>query len=87
MRISPLLADDLKGLPPAYILAAEMDPLLDEGAAYRDRLTASGVSVEYRLWKMVPHGFLNMSRLFPACVTAVEAAAKALDTAFRAKAL
>ncbi len=72
VRISPLLAEDLKGLPPAYILAAEMDPLLDEGAAYRDRLTASGVHVEYRLWNMVPHGFLNMSRLFPACVTAIE---------------
>lgn len=87
VRISPLLADDLQGLPPAYILAAEMDPLLDEGAAYRDRLTASGVSVEYRLWNTVPHGFLNMSRLFPACVTAIEASARALDRAFQAKPL
>ena len=87
VRISPLLAEDLKGLPPAYILAAEMDPLLDEGAAYRDRLTASGVHVEYRLWNMVPHGFLNMSRLFPACVTAIEASAKALDRAFQARPL
>lgn len=87
VRISPLLADDLRGLPPAYILAAEMDPLMDEGAAYRDRLAASGVNVEYRLWKMVPHGFLNMSRLFPACVTAIEASAQALDRAFQTRPL
>lgn len=84
VRISPLLADDLKGLPPAYILAAEMDPLLDEGAAYRDRLTASGVPVEYKLWKTVPHGFLNMSRLFPACISAIEGAARSLSKTFEA---
>ncbi|MBL4537360.1 MAG: alpha/beta hydrolase [Oceanicaulis sp.] len=84
VRISPLLADDLQGLPPAYILAAEMDPLLDEGAAYRDRLTASGVPVEYKLWKTVPHGFLNMSRLFPACITAIEASARSLSKTFEA---
>ncbi|WP_375548307.1 alpha/beta hydrolase [Oceanicaulis alexandrii] len=84
VRISPLLADDLKGLPPAYILAAEMDPLLDEGAAYRDRLTASGVPVEYKLWKTVPHGFLNMSRLFPACISAIEASARSLSKTFEA---
>ncbi|WP_421860155.1 alpha/beta hydrolase [Oceanicaulis sp.] len=84
VRISPLLADDLKGLPPTYILAAEMDPLLDEGAAYRDRLAASGVPVEYRLWKTVPHGFLNMSRLFPACISAIEASARALSQTFEA---
>ena len=84
VRISPLLADDLQGLPPAYILAAEMDPLLDEGAAYRDRLTASGVPVEYKLWKTVPHGFLNMSRLFPACISAIEASARALSKTFEA---
>ena len=84
VRISPLLADDLQGLPPAYILAAEMDPLLDEGAAYRDRLTASGVPVEYKLWKTVPHGFLNMSRLFPACISAIEASARSLSKTFEA---
>lgn len=84
VRISPLLTDDLKGLPPTYILAAEMDPLLDEGAAYRDRLAASGVPVEYRLWKTVPHGFLNMSRLFPACISAIEASARALSQTFEA---
>jgi len=84
LLISPLMAEDLKGVPPTYLMAAEMDPLLDEGAAYRDRLIASGVKVDYRLWKTVPHGFLNMSRLFPACISAIEAAGKALSDALEA---
>jgi acetyl esterase len=66
------------------MLSAELDPLLDEGAAYRDRLTASGVPVEYKLWKTVPHGFLNMSRLIPACISAIEASARALSKTFEA---
>lgn len=81
VRISPLLADDLKGLPPTYLLASELDPLLEEGQVYRDKMLASAVPVEYRLWKMVPHGFLNMSRLFPVCISAIEEAGKALNTA------
>lgn len=78
LRISPLLAEDLAGLPPAYILAAELDPLLDEGRAYADRLAISGVAVEHKLHKGVPHGFLNASKLIPAAIPALEAAGRAL---------
>lgn len=82
LRISPLLAEDLKGVPPTYMLSAELDPLLDEGKAYLDRLAAFGVPVQHRLWKGAPHGFLNMSRIIPACIPAIEAAGKALEQAF-----
>ena len=78
LRVSPLLANDLAGLPPAYILAAELDPLLDEGHAYADRLAISGVAVEHTLHKGVPHGFLNASKLIPAAIPALEAAGRAL---------
>jgi acetyl esterase len=42
----PMKADSLKGLPPATIVAAEIDPLLSEGKAYADKLKKDGVPVE-----------------------------------------
>ena len=47
-RASPLLAKSLAGLPPAYVMTAGFDPLLDEGRAYAERLKAEGVATDYR---------------------------------------
>lgn len=77
-RISPLMAADLKGLPPCWMLAAELDPLLEEGEAYAAKLAAFGVPVERKVFNGLPHGFLNLSRVVPATVPAIETAAKAL---------
>lgn len=81
LRASPLLAPDLKAVAPCFLLAAEIDPLLDEGKAYADRLSAFGVPVERVEIAGVPHGFLNMSRLVPKTIPAIETAGKALAKA------
>jgi acetyl esterase/lipase len=62
-EVSPLLADDLSGLPPAHIWTAGFDPLRDEGLAYAERLADAGVPVRYRCLDDHVHGFLGMGLL------------------------
>lgn len=57
-RASPLLAKSLAGLPPAYLITAGYDPLLDEGRAYAERLAREGVAVAYREYPDMVHGFI-----------------------------
>ncbi|MGF1608243.1 MAG: alpha/beta hydrolase [Kiloniellales bacterium] len=55
----PLRCRNLGGLPPAYILAADNDPLRDEALDYAARLEAAGVPTTLRLVPGTIHGFLR----------------------------
>src|SRR3954452_16306553 len=63
--VSPLRAD-LRGLPPLYVSAAELDPLRDDSERLAGRLALAGVDFDYRLWRGVCHACIMMSRMLPA---------------------
>lgn len=50
-------AQDLSGLPPAFIVAAPLDVLCDENIAYANRLIRAGVPTELHVYPGTFHGF------------------------------
>ncbi|MFJ8017160.1 alpha/beta hydrolase [Streptomyces sp. NPDC096339] len=54
---APGRAPDLRGLPPAYLSTAGMDPLRDEGLRYGLRLAEAGVDVEVHNFPGAWHAF------------------------------
>ncbi|MGW2403348.1 alpha/beta hydrolase [Streptomyces sp. NPDC001739] len=54
---SPARATDLSGLPPAYVMVCDLDPLRDTGLAYARRLMDAGVPVTVHNVPGAWHGF------------------------------
>lgn len=54
---APARAEDLSGLPPAYIDVGDLDAFRDEDVAYAQRLVAAGVPTEFHLHPGCPHAF------------------------------
>ena len=75
-------AKSLKGLPPATVIAAEIDPLMSEGKAYAERLKSEGVKVSYQNYTGVTHEFFGMGSVVPKAKQAEEKASADLKKAF-----
>jgi len=75
-RVSPLHAEDLRGLPPALVVVAGFDVLRDEGDAYAESLRAAGVVTRHARFPSLAHGFVNMTGLCPSARRAMIRTAK-----------
>lgn len=59
---APLCATDLSGLPPAFLVSADVDPLRDDARDYALRLNAAGVPAQWRNEPQLVHGYLRARR-------------------------
>lgn len=80
---SPLLAEDLRGLPPALIVTSEFDILRDEGETYGRRLEGAGVPTTVSRYNGVIHGFFAAAAIFDRGQDARAEVSAALRSAFR----
>ncbi len=71
-RISPLLAENLAGVPPTLVHTAEFDPLRDEGQDYFRRLSQTGSALAYTCHPGMIHLFYGLGAVIPYARTAFE---------------
>ena len=83
---APIRAENLSGLPPALVMTASHDPLLDDGRAYAERLKAAGVLTDYRNYEGHIHGFWTATGRMDVTAEAHAAACAALRKAFGTRA-
>jgi acetyl esterase len=78
--VSPLNAN-LAGLPPAFVLTAECDPLRDQGEAYARRLQDASVATTVKRYEGMFHPFFSLGGIIDGGREAISDAATALKTA------
>lgn len=80
-RMSPIFAASHKGLPPAIVMTAGYDVLMDEGIAYADVLEKAGVAVTRKHYPGMIHGFIGMGKMVAVANEATRDGAAALKAA------
>jgi acetyl esterase len=83
-RVSPLDAPEHSGLPPAFVITAECDPLHRQGELYAETLRAADVAVEHREYPGMIHGFFGLDTVFDQAAEAMRDAGRAVRKAFGA---
>jgi acetyl esterase len=79
--MAPGRAEDLAGLPAAYIAVAGHDPLRDDGIRYGELLAAAGVPVEVDNAETLVHGYVGYAGVVPAATAGLERGLAALRAA------
>ncbi|GGN80228.1 alpha/beta hydrolase [Nocardia rhizosphaerihabitans] len=69
---APMRADSLRGLPPALVITAEVDPIRDDAEAYAQRLREEGVPVSSTRYPGVFHGFVTEVSVFAQAKQAID---------------
>lgn len=69
---SPIRAESHADLPPAFILTAQLDPLLDNGIKYREVLAEAGSPVHYVEYPGAIHGFISLPGVVPVAARALD---------------
>ena len=77
-----LVHADLKGLPAATVITAEIDPLRSEGEALADALRSAGTEVDYRNYEGSAHEFFGMGAVLDDAKAAQQQAAAGLKKGF-----
>jgi acetyl esterase len=80
--VSPLLAEDVSGLPPALVITAEFDVLRDQGEAYAHRLREAGISVQLTRYSGMLHDFAIFPGIFDQAKDAIDEISDALRRVF-----
>lgn len=81
-RASPIVAGDFTRLAPASIHSAEIDPLVDEGRAYHNKLLAAGTPSDLTVYEGVGHPFGHWAGELPAAREFRKNALSALRASF-----
>ena len=79
--MAPGRAENLSGLPAAYIAVAGHDPLRDDGIRYGELLAAAGSPVEVHNAETLVHGYVGYAGVVPAATEATDRGLAALHAA------
>lgn len=85
-HLAPLRAPDLRSLPPALVITAEIDVLRDEGEQYAERLREAGVPVRLVRVEGLMHAMMTMDLAFPETRAIFREASAWLDERFQEEA-